>query len=159
MELKLKPGLSEPVVAEMTAVVNQEQCKVFEFIANRFHENYSRWMTDVVSIEPLDGIPVRKGSRVRQIRMENEEMITSTFEVLEFEKCEHFSFQGMDLPYKQVYRIQSTGPEQSLITFRFELLEVELLMRPFIKLLRSAIMEGVENTIDSLSALLEPTSP
>jgi hypothetical protein len=83
-------------------------------------------------------------------------MIQSTFEVLEYEKCALFSFQGIDLPYKQVYRIESAGPDRSQITFRFELLEIEIFMRPFVKLIRSAITEGVENTVQSLTALLEP---
>ena len=156
MELKIKPNLSEPIAAEMTATVHQDQTKVFEFIADNFHENYQRWMTDVVELEPLDGIPLKKGSRVRQVRLENEEPVTSTFEVLEFEKCDLFSFQGIDMPYKQIYRIQSLGPSETNVTFRFELLEVELFMRPFVKLLRSAISEGVETTVLTLTSLLEP---
>lgn len=156
MELKLKPSPQEPVAAEMTALVEQGPCKVFEFIADRFHENYQRWMPDVVELEPLDGVPLKVGSKVRQVRLENDEAVTSTFEVIEFEKCEHFSFQGIDMPYRQIYRIEAVGPSQSNVTFRFELLEVELFMRPFIKLLRSAIHEGVENTVDTLTSLLNP---
>ncbi|MEY2695886.1 MAG: hypothetical protein RL333_24 [Pseudomonadota bacterium] len=156
MELKIKPTLSEPIAAEMTATVRQDQTKVFEFIADNFHENYQRWMTDVVELEPLDGVPLRKGSRVRQVRLENEEPVTSTFEVLEFEKSDLFSFQGIDMPYKQIYRIESLGPTETNVTFRFELLEVELFMRPFVKLLRSAISEGVETTVMTLTSLLEP---
>ena len=156
MELKIKPNLSEPIAAEMTATVRQDQAKVFEFIADNFHENYQRWMTDVVELEPLDGVPLRKGSRVRQVRLENEEPVTSTFEVLEFEKSDLFSFQGIDMPYKQIYRIESLGPTETNVTFRFELLEVELFMRPFVKLLRSAISEGVETTVMTLTSLLEP---
>jgi len=156
MELKLKPSAQEPVAAEMTALVEQESCKVFEFIADRFHENYQRWMTDVVELDPLDGVPLRKGSRVRQVRLENEEPVTSTFEVVEFEKSDLFSFQGIDMPYKQIYRIESLGPAETNVTFRFELLEVELFMRPFVKLLRSAISEGVETTVLTLTSLLEP---
>jgi len=156
MELKIKPNLSEPIAAEMTATVRQDQTKVFEFIADNFHENYQRWMTDVVELEPLDGVPLRKGSRVRQVRLENEEPVTSTFEVVEFEKSDLFSFQGIDMPYKQIYRIESLGPAETNVTFRFELLEVELFMRPFVKLLRSAISEGVETTVLTLTSLLEP---
>ena len=156
MELKIKPNLSEPIAAEMTATVRQDQTKVFEFIADNFHENYQRWMPDVVELDPLDGVPLRKGSRVRQVRLENEEPVTSTFEVVEFEKSDLFSFQGIDMPYKQIYRIESLGPAETNVTFRFELLEVELFMRPFVKLLRSAISEGVETTVLTLTSLLEP---
>lgn len=82
--------------------------------------------------------------------------MTSTFEVLEFEKSDLFSFQGIDMPYKQIYRLESVGPSETNVTFRFELLEVELFMRPFVKLLRSAISEGVETTVITLTSLLEP---
>ena len=140
----------------MTARVRQKQSIVYEFIADHFHENYPRWMTDVIELEPLDGLPLKIGSRVRQVRLENEEPITSTFEVIELEKFDRFSFQGIDMPYRQIYRIEASGPSESSITFRFELLEVELFMRPFVKLLRSAISEGVEATVLSLTSLLEP---
>jgi len=158
MELKLRPPPQEPIAAEMTARVSQKQSKVFEFIAENFHENYPRWMTDVIELEPLDGLPLRKGSRVRQVKVENEDPITSTFEVIELEKFDRFSFQGIDMPYRQIYRIEASGPMESSITFRFELLEVELFMRPFVKLLKSAISEGVEDTVQSLTSLIEATA-
>lgn len=156
MDFKLKPGFSEPIAAEMSTLVNQSPPQVFEFIADRFHENYQRWMPDVIELEPLDGVPLKQGSRVMQVRLENDETIQSTFEVIAFERSACFAFQGIDLPYRQIYRIETKGRDQSELTFRFELLEVELLMRPFVKLLRSAISEGVENTVDSLSSLLNP---
>ena len=155
MEIKLKPNFFEPIAAEMTANIKKDHIKVFIFIADQFHENYQRWMTDVVELEPLDGIPLKKGSRVRQIRLENDEPVTSIFEVKEFERYDLFCFEGIDMPYKQVYRIESVGPSDTNVTFRFELLEVELFMRPFVKLLRSAISEGVETTIFTLTSILE----
>jgi len=155
MDMKLKPNFFEPIAVEMTANVKKDKIKVFIFIADQFHENYQRWMTDVVELEPLDGIPLKKGSRVRQVRLENDEPVTSIFEVKEFERYDLLCFEGIDMPYKQVYRIESAGSSDTNVTFRFELLEVELFMRPFVKLLRSAISEGVETTIFTLASLLE----
>ena len=156
MSIKLPFDAAQPIAGEASVSIGQRAEEVFRFIADQFFENYPKWSPDVVELEPLDGVPLRKGSRVRQVRLENEEPVTSTFEVLEFEKSDLFSFQGIDMPYKQIYRIESLGPTETNVTFRFELLEVELFMRPFVKLLRSAISEGVETTVMTLTSLLEP---
>ena len=156
MELKLNVNRSEPVSAEASVTINRDQAQVFDFIAGHFHENYPRWMTDVIELECLDAPPVKPGSRVRQVRVENEEQITSKFEIKQLEAFETFSFQGIDMPYRQIYRIDPVSQDKSHLTFRFELLEVELFMRPFVKLIRSAMIEGVESTLATLSSLLNP---
>ena len=155
MELKLNVNRPDPVVAEASTVINQGQHRIFDFIAGNFHENYPRWMTDVTEFECLDPLPVHQGSRFRQVRVENEDPVTSVFEVREFEAFNILSFEGVDMPYRQIYRIDATDANTSHLTFRFELLEVELFMRPFVKLIRSAMVEGVENTLETLSSLLD----
>lgn len=147
---------TDPVTAEASTVIDREQAQVFDFIAGHFHENYPRWMTDVIELECLDPVPVKIGTRVRQVRVENNEEITSTFEIKEVEAFDTFSFQGIDMPYRQIYRIDPVSQGKSHLTFRFELLEVDLFMRPFVKLIRSAMIEGVEGTLVTLSSLLNP---
>ena len=58
------------------------------------------------------------------------------------------------MPYRQVYRIDPLNSEETRITFRFEILEVDLFMRPFVKLIRSAMEEGVEITLSALNGLI-----
>lgn len=147
---------TDPVTAEASTVIDREQAQVFDFIAGHFHENYPRWMTDVIELECLDPVPVKIGTRVRQVRVENNEEITSTFEIKEIEAFDTFSLQGIDMPYRQIYRIDPVSQGKSHLTFRFELLEVDLFMRPFVKLIRSAMIEGVEGTLVTLSSLLNP---
>lgn len=159
MEIKLNIPKPDPVIAEASTIIHKEQSQVFDFIAGQFPENYPRWMTDVSEIENLGPLPVVKGSRLRQVRLENEEPVVSTFEIKEFEAFDTFSFEGIDLPYRQIYRIDRVDAHQSKLTFRFELLEVELLMRPFVKLIRRAMVEGVENTLETLSNLLNTPHP
>lgn len=154
MDLKLKINRSDPVVAESTATVPLEQDKVFDFIANQFHQNYQKWMPDVVELEPLDGVPVTVGSKLRQIRLENDDRITSMFEITALEPCHQFSFEGLDQPYRQTYQMNAGDASTTHVTFRFELLEVEILMRPFVKLIRAAMVEGVESTVETLNQLL-----
>jgi hypothetical protein len=154
MDLKLKINRSDPVVAESTAIVPLEQDKVFDFIANQFHQNYQKWMPDVVELEPLDGVPVAVGSKLRQIRLENDDRISSMFEITAIEPCQQFSFEGLDQPYRHTYQMNAGDDSTTHVTFRFELLEVEILMRPFVKLIRAAMVEGVESTVETLSQLL-----
>jgi hypothetical protein len=45
-------------------------------------------------------------------------------------------------------------PQSTRLTFRFELLEVEVFMRPFQKLIRSAIEDGAENTVETIKNLI-----
>lgn len=161
MELKLNAVRQDPVTAESSAVVERDPEQVFSFIADRFYDNYPRWMTDVVELDLIDPEPIRKGSRLRQVRLENDENVTSTFAVTDYGAYEIFSFEGLDMPYRQIYRINPAGKDQSEITFRFELLEVDLFMRPFVKLIRSAMSEGVDSTMETLTELLSApnTSP
>lgn len=154
MELKINLNNTDPVGAESSTTVPRAQQDVFEFIASRFPENYPKWMSDVIELEMIDPEPIAQGSRLKQVRLENNETITSTFEIRTFEPHEHFSFQGLDMPYRQVYRIDPLNSEETRITFRFEILEVDLFMRPFVKLIRSAMEEGVESTLSALNGLI-----
>lgn len=43
---------------------------------------------------------------------------------------------------------------QTKLTYRFELLEIEIFMRPFAKLIRVAIEEGAENIVGNIKELL-----
>jgi hypothetical protein len=154
MDVKIKVKLTEPLIAESTVAVPLAQEKVFIFIAHEFHQNYQKWMADVVELQPLDGVPVTRGSKVRQVQLENDVKIISTFEITELEPCSRFSFTGLDQPYRQIYSINAIEASKTNITFRFELLEVEMFMRPFAKLIRAAMVEGVESTVETLNELL-----
>ena len=158
MQLKLNVATEAPVGAETNVIVNLQQKSVFDFIAGNFHENYRKWMSDVVELEFPDGVPVGKGCKVKQVRLENDQRIPSVFEVIACDPCDRFAFEGKDMPYRQIYRMEALGSEQTKVSFRFELLEVEFFMRPFVKLIRVAMVEGVEGTIETLADLLSQES-
>ena len=51
--------------------------------------------------------------------------------------------------------MESSGSQQpTRLTFRFELLELEVFMRPFQKLIRSAIEDGTETTVENIKNLI-----
>jgi hypothetical protein len=158
MPLIPSANLAAPVGAETDVIVNMQQKSVFDFIAGNFHENYRRWMSDVVELEYPDGVPVGKGSKVRQVRIENDERIPSVFEVIACDPCDRFAFEGMNMPYRQIYTMEDLGSDKTKVSFRFELLEVEFFMRPFVKLIRVAMVEGVEGTVETLADLLSQES-
>lgn len=158
MPLKFNPGFTAPVSAEGEAIVNLQQQAVFDFIAKNFHENYQKWMPDVIELEFLDDVPVGKGDKVRQVKLENNEKITSVFEVTACDPCDCFVLEGKDMPYRQIYRTEALSPTETKVYFRFEVLEVEFFMRPFIKLIRVAVVEGIESTLETLADLLSQES-
>jgi 6-pyruvoyl-tetrahydropterin synthase len=64
-------------------------------------------------------------------------------------------FKGLTEPYSHSYLLESSEQNQSTrLTFRFELSEIEVFMRPFQKLIRSAIEEGAENTVENIKNLI-----
>lgn len=158
MPLKLNVGMGAPVVAEADVIVNLQQKSVFDFIARNFHENYQKWMSDVVELEFLDGIPVDKGYRVKQVKLENDQRIATVFEITDYDPNNRFAFEGKDSPYRQSYTMESVDSERTKLSFSFELLEIEFFMRPFVKLIRVAMIEGVEGTTNTLVSLLNQKS-
>jgi hypothetical protein len=52
----------------------------------------------------------------------------------------------------------SEEKEPTHLTFRFELLELEVFMRPFEKMIRFAIEDGAENTVENIKNLINAES-
>jgi len=53
------------------------------------------------------------------------------------------------------YLLESDEENKSTrLTFRFELTEIEVFMRPFQKLIRTAIEDGAENTVENIKNLI-----
>ena len=148
-------GTSKQVSGEASIVIKANSKEVFRFIAENFFLNYQKWAPEVVELEPLDGDKVIVGAKGRQVREDNDALIESIFEITEFSPYSLIIMQGMGLPYKQTYLIEDeqNGAQAKLI-FRFDLLEIEIFMRPFEKLIRVAIEEGAENTVEKISDLI-----
>jgi hypothetical protein len=155
MKMKLSFGASKQVSGEASILI-EESCKeVFRFIAEHFFINYPKWAPEVIELEPLDGEKVFIGAKGRQVREDNDAMIESVFEIVEYDPYSTFILQGSSTPYKHTYLTESVeNNAQTRLTFRFDLLEIELFMRPFEKLIRVAIEDGAENTVEKIKDLL-----
>lgn len=155
MQIRFPFDSPKPVSGEASIEINRSVKDVFSFIGQHFFENYPKWAVEVVEFEPLDGNEVFVGARAKQIRKDNGAEAESVFEITHYEPCFRLIFQGLSAPYKHSYLLESKEQNQATrLTFRFELLDLEVFMRPFEKLIRSAIEDGAENTVDNIKNLL-----
>lgn len=147
--------LNKPVSGEASIDLDHPRKEVFEIVGERFFENYPKWAEEVAEFEPLDGDQVHAGARARQVRKDNGADVESVFEITEFSPPFKLAFQGLSAPYRQSYLLEDGEARLSTrLTFRFELLELEIFMRPFEKLIRFAIEEGAENTVANIKKLV-----
>ncbi|GAB6141654.1 hypothetical protein JCM14076_23830 [Methylosoma difficile] len=152
--MKLPFDPSKPVIGQASVQINKPARQVFEFVGEKFFVNYPKWALEVVEFEPLDGEHVFVGAKAKQIRLDQGQTQASVFEITDFNTTQ-LVFKGLDEPYRNIYSLENQpSDEQTLLTFCFELLELELFMRPFEKLIRSAIEEGAENTVENIKRLL-----
>jgi hypothetical protein len=156
MQIKIPFDSSKPVAGEASVEINKPVQQVFSYIGKYFFDNYPKWAVEVVKFEPLDGKDVFIGAKAKQVRQENNAQIESVFAITDYQPDAKLVFQGVVDPYKQSYLLESAEKNQPVrLTFRFELLELDIFMRPFQKLIRSAIEEGAENTVENIKNLLD----
>jgi hypothetical protein len=156
MKVMLSFGTSKQVSGEASIVIKANSKDTFNFIAENFFLNYRKWAPEVIELEALDGDKVFLGAKGRQVREDNDSLVESVFEITEYSPHSKFSIQGLSTPYKQTYQINSEEglDDKTNLTFKFDLLEIEIFMRPFEKLIRVAIEEGAENTVEKIRDLL-----
>lgn len=156
MQIKLPFDSSTQIFGEASIDIYKSSEEVFAFIADNFFENYPKWASDVVQLEPLDTSQVFVGNKARQLKDDNGTIVESIFEITEYDPYIKFIFQGLTSPYKHIYSIDyDHESKKSQLTFRFELLEIDVFMRPFQKLIRIAIEDGAESSVENIKQLLE----
>ena len=94
------------------------------------------------------------GTQCRQVRIDQGKRSESTFEVTVFQPGKRICFEGISNPYRCDYVLNSDKRlSESNISFTFELLKLELFMRPFEKLIRVAVQEGTEKTVINIKEI------
>ncbi|MFU8789531.1 MAG: SRPBCC family protein [Methylobacter sp.] len=155
MHVKFPFDTSKPVVGEASTDINKPIHDVFAYIGEHFFDNYPKWALEVVEFEPLDGKEVCVGAKAKQVRDDNGAKNESVFEITDYQPSSKLIFKGLTAPYRHSYLLESSEQKQPThLTFRFELLELEIFMRPFEKLIRSAIEDGAENTVENIKKLM-----
>lgn len=155
MPIKLPFDATQAITGEASVCIEKPSQDVFHFIADDFFENYPKWSPDVVELMPLDSNEVAVGNKAKQVREDNGDRVESIFEITDYDPHLLFKFAGINSPYRHSYSLIEIPEQQATkLTFRFELLELDVFMRPFQKLIRLAIEDGAENTVNSIKTLL-----
>jgi hypothetical protein len=145
-----------PVVGKAEIKVQRPCEDIFSFVGANFIKNYPRWSPEVVDIESLTDGSVKVGTMCRQVRVDQGRRSESTFKVTIFQPNKRICFEGVSNPYRCDYILESDKPASaSLVSFTFELLSLELFMRPFEKLIRMAVQDGTEKTVKNIKKLVE----
>jgi hypothetical protein len=142
------------VKGQASIVIEQPLPQVYDFIVVDFARNYRRWSPEVQRLEMLTGGPLRKGSRARQVRVDQGRRSDTTFQVSNLEPQHRVCFVESTRLYQGDYSMQSLG-EKTRLNFVFTLQRLEFYMRPFEKLIRVAIQEGADRTVRNIKALVE----
>ncbi len=155
MQIKFPFDASSPISGEASIKINRSINEVFAFIGECFYENYPKWAPEVVELEPLDGQQLFIGAKTKQVRADQGALVESVFEITDYQPVVNLTFKGIDEPYKHEYFLQVTEESDCTeLTFRFELSEIEVFMRPFQKLIRASIEDGAENTVENIKNLM-----
>lgn len=128
--------------------------EVFRFVVVDFFHNYPRWSPEVVSLVPLSKGPVALGTVGRQIRVDQGRRSQSAFRVTALENGRRVEFTGTSAPFRLSYLFEEAGGQTEL-TFIFDLTRIEFYMRPFEKLIRVAVRQGVETVVWNIKRLVE----
>ncbi len=146
---------NKPVVGAVNIALEKPLASVFSYVAADFFENYPKWALEVVEFKPINNNPMRVGALAKQTRYDQGHRVESTFEVERFEHEKLLVLNGLSHPFRHSYLFESLPDGSTLLTDRFELLELELFMRPFEKLVRAAIEEGLRNSVANIKRLLD----
>lgn len=151
----ISKATSRSVVGQSSIEIAKPVSEVYDFVVEGFFENYTRWALEVVEFKPINDNKMDVGALARQSRIDQGQKIESTFEVVSIEKDKLLVLNGLSSPFRNSYIFDSIESDtKTRLTFSFELLEIELFMRPFEKLIRVAIEEGTHNTVINIKNLL-----
>lgn len=129
--------------------------KLFDFIGNQLLTNYPRWSPEVRELEQLTPGSITQGTLCRQVRVDQGNQSESTFKVVIFNPTSRICFEGVSNPFRCDYVLEATDQNATRISLTFELLRLELYMRPFEKLIRFAVQDGSERTLRNIRKLIE----
>lgn len=150
-------GGANPVAGQSDDVVKCSTEKAYDYIGWGFFVNYRKWCPQVVGLEELSEPPVHLGTRGRQVTRDRGLESESTFEVSAFVPTSKFEIKGVSEAFRSAYEFTSEGDGATRVSFTFELQQLDLAMRPFQKLIRTALQDGAIQTIENIKALLEGT--
>ncbi|WP_462322761.1 SRPBCC family protein [Halochromatium sp.] len=140
--------------AQANIGIRRPPTEVYRFIAEDFERNYPRWSPEVRELQIISPRPIRVGTQARQVRVDQGRRTESTFRITQMEPPKRLTFEGGSPAFVVNYRIEPDGDHARLV-FTFELKRLEMMMRPFEKLIRLAVEDGAQRTVRNLKRLIE----
>lgn len=143
------------VKAQASIEINRSPESVYRFIAEDFAQNYPRWSPEVKELQIATDGPLRVGSVGRQVRIDKGHRTESVFRITQMQPPERLTFESQSPNFLIDYHFLPHADDQTHLTFTFELRRLDLIMRPFEKLIRHAVQEGARRTVQNLKRLIE----
>ena len=128
---------------------------VYSFIVDDFLVNYPRWSPEVKRLDALSAGPMRMGWRARQVRVDQGRRTQTDFEVVEISPPTRVAFRGIKDPYFIDFVLDDSSDNYTTLIFSFELGKLGFAFRPFEKLIRYAVQEGVTRVTRNIKGLVE----
>lgn len=145
--------LTQSIEGSGTIVIDRPVKEVFDFVAVNFFNNYPKWAPEVIEFEPLDGPVVEMGAHARQLRHDQGQDAETILLVTAFKANEQLILEAQSGEFRDYYGFEE-NQQSTMLTFRFEMLHIELFMKPFAKLIKTAIEEGIENSLQNIKNLM-----
>ncbi len=147
--------LTQSVKASGAIVIQRPIEQVFDFVAVNFVANYPKWAPEVIEFEPIHGSQVKIGSQFRQLRYDQAQEAEIILQVTAFKASEQLILEAVTGEFRDCYEFE-IGSDQNTtnLTFCFEMLDLEMFMRPFAKLIKTAIDEGIDNSLNNIEKLM-----
>jgi hypothetical protein len=149
---------TKSVIGRASIVVECSTAEVFKFIGDNFFQNYPKWSPEVVELKQITPGPVKIGTIAQQVRIDAGHRYENNFKITIYEQNSRLGFMGISDPFRCFYDLQDIDSGKSTrLTFKFELLKLSFVMRPFEVLIRRTIKDGVERTVKNIKQLIETT--
>jgi hypothetical protein len=147
--------MAKPLLGNAHIVVERPIDEVFDFVGWRFFDHYWQWCPQIVELESLSTGQIGVGAEACQVTLDRGIRNEATFQITEFAPPQTLSLAGVTEPFESAYKFRKRGSAATEIAFSFELLELEFFMRPFGKVIRTALQDGAEQTVENIKRLIE----
>ena len=148
-------GAATAVMGKASAMVDCPIQSAFDYVGYGLFEHYRVWCPQVVELDVISQGPVCVGTMASQVTLDRGITTESTFRIAEFDPPKIVELEGVSDPFRSIYLLEEAGAASISLIFSFEIRELELFMRPFKKLVRAALQEGAQQTVENLKQLLE----
>ncbi len=148
-------GAATAVIGKASTMVDCPIQSAFDYVGYGLFQHYRVWCPQVVELDVISEGPLGVGTMARQVTLDRGIKTESTFRIAEFNPPTILELEGISDPFCSIYALEELGAASIILIFSFEIRELELFMRPFKKLVRAALQEGAQQTVENLKQLLE----